>query len=37
MQTEIVTAVAVGAVYLARSIITEGGIVGIPHAGLQAE
>ena len=37
MQTEIVTAVAVWAVRLARGIIPEGGIVGIPHAGLQAE
>ena len=37
MQTEIVTALAVWAVCLARGIIPEGGIVGIPHAGLQAE
>ena len=37
MQTEILTAVAVWAVCLARGIILEGGIVGIPHAGLQAE
>ena len=32
MQTEIVTAVAVWAVCLARGIIPEGGIVGIPNA-----
>ena len=37
MQTEIVTAVAVWAVCPARGIIPEGGIVGLPHAGLQAE
>ena len=37
MQNEIVTAVAVGAVDLAWSIVPESGIVGISYAGLQAE